>query len=219
MGRREHRVTREAFVFGDASKSGVPAGFHRIIDMITADINVMPLRRNLGEQQVMLEKICSAYLQRRSKVLEITDAELAAAEAAIDPPSPSRSGPGGAAAATPAPIHAAPARSDSGGASGGEASGGGASAVSPGDPLRDCASVSTDSDVALWLDANWDDCDPEDRGKLAQWLKSQGYRSIDAAKEEVADDAEAWDEILAKCKEIGIGRGFRKRLRDVLGAS
>ena len=73
-----------AFDFGDASKDGVPPGFHPIVDKITSDVMSIPLRRDEAEQELMLDKISRIFIERRAKVLTIAKEVIDAAEETVD---------------------------------------------------------------------------------------------------------------------------------------
>ena len=106
----ETDTRRGAFDFGAAAKAGVPVGFHPIIDQITSGYMAIPLRRDVEEQELMLDRISRIFLEGRAKVLVVADAVIEAAVAADEPGLPSPSSPVGAAAArtAPAPVALSP---------------------------------------------------------------------------------------------------------------
>ena len=69
-----------AFDFGNATKEGVPQSFHAIIDQIALQIGAIPLRRDIEEQELMLNKLTRAYLFGYSKVLTLDAVTMAVAE-------------------------------------------------------------------------------------------------------------------------------------------
>ena len=79
---KETDARRGAFDFS-AAKAGVPRAFHPIVDRITSDIMAIPLRRDEGEQDLMLAKIARMHRDRTCKVITFADPTvLALAEAA-----------------------------------------------------------------------------------------------------------------------------------------
>ena len=80
---KETDARRGAFDFS-AAKAGVPRAFHPIVDRITSDIMAIPLRRDEGEQDLMLNKIARMHLDRTCKVITFDDPSVIAAAEAAD---------------------------------------------------------------------------------------------------------------------------------------
>jgi hypothetical protein len=85
----ETDARRGAFDFGTGAKEGVPSSFYPIIDKITSEVMAIPLRRNVEEQALMLNRIERIYLEKRAKILDVSDADIACAERGGELPSSS----------------------------------------------------------------------------------------------------------------------------------